>query len=302
LRGINRSVCLWIVLAVALLASSTVPASAAGLKLLVPVPDRSTSLPAYIFYPDFPVHRRLPGVVVAVGAGSQEIPQYQVHCNCLANRGFVVLLIDPSNYPESLIAPPDRWDRGFGRILSDINQVVVAGKLLVTDSWYMDSIKAAVDFLWRNPAVDPTRLALAGHSQPANYALPYACRDRRIKAVSWNYGGSPWVVPYEPENLPPVQIFQGTADEVYDVKYGEELASELQMMGGYYEANIYPGEKHMFNVYYNMRTETRWMKPVLLDAFERLVSFLNRVLMVNFPPPQNYSRRPAPPHRKRSRN
>jgi len=289
-------------LVAALLPSSTLPAAAAGHKIYIPVPVQNTSLPAYIFYPDYPVQRCLPGVVVGVGVGSQEIPQYHVHCNFLANRGFVVLLIDPSNYPESLIAPPDRWDRGLGRALSDINQVVVAGKLAVTDRWYMDSIKAAVDLLWRHPSVDPTRLVLSGHSQPANAALPYACRDRRIKAVIWNYGGSPWVMPFEPENLPPVQIFQGTEDEVYDVKHGEELATTLLTMGGYYEANIYPGEKHMFNVFYDMRTETRWMKPALLDAFERLVSFLNRVLMMNAPPPQKYSQRPAPPQRKPSRN
>ncbi len=58
--------------------------------------------PAYLFLPLRPPEAPLPCVIVAVAVGSQEFLQYHVHCQSLADRGFAVLLIDPSNYPESL--------------------------------------------------------------------------------------------------------------------------------------------------------------------------------------------------------
>ena len=164
-----------------------------------------------------PIHR-LPAVIVGVGVGSTKIAQYHDHCQNLANRGFVVVLIDPSNYPESLAPGPYDWDRGPGYFVGSINQGVVAARLVFTDKWYLDSIRATVDYLVHWPLVDPSRIALSGHSQPANAALTYACRDPRIKAVIWNYGGSPWVMPYDPLRLPPVQIFHGEDDDVYSVK------------------------------------------------------------------------------------
>ncbi len=251
--------------------------SEAYLRVEIPV-EKGTSLPAYIFLPQCGVTKPLPAVVVGVGVGGQKIAQYQQHCQLLADRNFVVALIDPSNYPEDLTPGPWSWDRGMGYVLGSINQGAVAGKLLMGNKWYLKSIGATVNFLSCSPWVDRDRIALSGHSQPANAALAYACKDPRIKAVIWNYGGWPWVMPYEPFRLPPVQIFHGDKDDVYDVKYARELAWNLKTSMRPHEVNIYPNQKHMFNVYYDLRTENRFMKPALLDAFERLVSFLNRSL------------------------
>lgn len=85
-------------------------------------------------------------------------------------------------------------------------------------------------------------------------------------------------MPYEPFRLPPVQIFHGEKDDVYDVKYARELAWNLKTSMRPFEINIYPDQKHMFNIYYDLRTENRFMKPALLDAFEKMVAFLNRTL------------------------
>ncbi len=235
-------------------------------------------LPGYCFAPRQGIRAPIPGVIVGVGVGSTKILQYHDHCQNLADRNFYVILIDPSNFPESLAPGPFSWQKGPGRIVGDINQAIVAGKLAVTSKWYLESIRATVDYLCMLPMVDRTRIVLSGHSQPANAALTYACQDRRIKAIVWNYGGSPWVMPYEPLRLPPVIIFHGDADEVYDVKYARQLIFELHTHGRDYEAYIYPGQKHMFNVLYDLQRENRFMKPVLLDAFERLIRFLCRVL------------------------
>jgi dienelactone hydrolase len=250
-----------------------------GLRVAVPLPDGGT-LPAYFFCPLQGADHPLPGVVVAVGVGSQLIPQYHDHCRHLADRGFAVLLIDPSNYPESLVPDPYSWDRGMGYVKGSINQGVVAAKLAITDKWYLRSLRAAFDYLCMTPMVDRSRLVLSGFSQPANAALTYACQDPRIRAIVWNYGGSPWVMPYDPMRLPPVLIFHGSEDDVYDVKYAKQLAFELKTNAKYFELCIYPGVKHMFNVYYDLWTENWNSRPIIRESFEHLVSFLNRILMI----------------------
>jgi dienelactone hydrolase len=252
-------------------------------KAFVPLPDGG-ALPAYCFLPDRGAKRPLPAVIVGVGVGSTKIAQYRDHCQNLANRDFVVVLIDPSNFPEELAPGPFDWDRGVGWYVGSLNQGIVGARLMFTNKWYLRSFKATVDWLVHWPLVDPYRIALSGHSQPANAALSYACRDPRIKAVIWNYGGWPWIMPYDPLRLPPVQIFHGEDDDVYSVKYARKLAWELKTSMRPYELNIYPHQKHMFNVMYDLRTENRYMKPVILDSFERLVAFLYRTL--NIPPPR----------------
>jgi dienelactone hydrolase len=243
------------------------------------VSDGST-LPIYCYLPRCGVTCRLPAVIVAAGVGATKIIQYHEHCQLLADRNFFVVFMDPSNFPESMTPGPYEWDRGAGYVQGSINQGLVAAKLAVTIDWYLRTMRATVDYLCGNPMVDASRIAFSGFSQPANAALAYASKDPRIKAVVWNYGGWPWIMPYEPLRLPPVLILHGEQDEVYDVKYARELAFELQTYCRPYEIYIYPCQKHMFATQYDLRRENRFMKPALLDAFERMVSFLYRTLHI----------------------
>jgi dienelactone hydrolase len=258
--------------------------SANSFKTFIRLNDGGT-LPVYCFLPQQGSKGPLPAVIVAAGVGAVKIAQYHEHCQLLANRNFAVVFIDPSNYPEELAPGPWSWDWGLGYLQGSVNQGVVGARLMVSNKWYLATIRATVDFLCSWPMVDCTRIALSGFSQPANAALAYASQDPRIKAVIWNYGGWPWIMPYEPLRLPPVQIFHGEDDNVYDVKYAKQLALELKSNMRCYELNIYPHEKHMFNIYYDMkRGENRFMKPALLDAFERMVGFLYRTMAI--PPPK----------------
>lgn len=260
-----------------MLFSWTAVCCATEFRLEIGHPDGSR-LPIYCFLPPQGFKSPLPAVICAVGVGGTLIPQYQVYCRALANRNFFVILVDPSNYPEWLAPSPDSWDRVPGYCLGGINQGVVAARLLFSDEWYLDSIRAVVDFLCSSPIVDSQRIALSGFSQPANSALTYACKDPRIKAIVWNYGGWPWITPYDPTKLPPVLIFHGTDDEVYDVKYAINLAAELGQANRDYEVHIYPGQKHQFNMYYDLWTETPEDRPVIRHSFEILISFLYRKL------------------------
>ncbi len=293
MRRVCKCLPIFVCFVAVLLFTSPTTCSGYNFRTCIPLPNGS-SLPVHCFLPQQGARGPLPAVIVGVGVGSQKILQYQEHCAHLANRNFVVVLIDPANYPEELVPGPFSWDKGVGYVIGSINQGIVAARLRVSLQGYLDSIRATVDFLCRWTAVDCSRIVLSGHSQPANAALTYACNDPRIKAVIWNYGGWPWIMPYDPLKLPPVQIFHGDQDDVYDVKYARQLALDLQSTMRCYELNIYPGQKHMFNVYYDLRTENRFMKPALLDAFERLVCFLNRVLHISYIPPP-----PPPPPKRR---
>jgi dienelactone hydrolase len=249
------------------------------MRALIPL-GKGHSLPGYIFLPQHKIRGPLPAVVAGVGVGATKIYQYHDHCQNLANRDFAVILIDPSNYPEDLAPGPWTWDHGAGYLLGSFNQGFVGAKLAVGKEWYLKSFEAAINYMCSWPIVDPGKIALSGFSQAANAVLSVATADPRVKAVVWNYGGWPWIMPYEPYKLPPVEIFHGEKDDVYNVKYAKELAWNLKTNMRPFELNIYPCQGHMFNIVYDLKTENRYMKPALLDAFERMVAFLKRTLEI----------------------
>jgi dienelactone hydrolase len=246
-------------------------------EISLPHPNGST-LPVVCFRPERDGGGPLPVVICAGGVCSRIIPQFHEHCQALADRGFFTLLIDPSNFPYSLCPGPEDWDKFPGSWLAVADQGFVGARMAFDYEWYLDSIRATVNFASASPLADPTRIAFSGFSQPANAALTYASRDPRIKAIVWNYGGFPWTLPYDPRRIPPTLIFHGTEDRVYDVQYAFKLAGELGAAQRDYELHIYPGQPHLFNLYYDRRTETRESRPVIADSFEILVSFLYRKL------------------------
>jgi pimeloyl-ACP methyl ester carboxylesterase len=211
-----------------------------------------------------------------VGVGTQVFLQYHVHCQNLADQNFAVILIDPSNYPESLSSGPVEWDKGLGYAKGAVNQGVVAGRLFFTDEWYLSRLTAVTLQLPWWTLTGSLYLSFPSRRMQ----LTYACRDPRVKAIVWNYGGQPWVTPYDPSILPPVLIFHGLDDDVYDVKYAKKLASELHKYGKYYEMHLYPNQKHMFTVYFDPRTEYPVHRPVIADSFQKQISFLYRMLQI----------------------
>ncbi len=248
-------------------------------RVLIPI-DKEKTLPGYVFLPQHKIQGQLPLVVAGAGVGATKIYQYHDHFQNLADRDFAVIFIDPSDYPESLAPGPWNWDHGLGYVLGSFNQGYVGAKLAIGKEFYLRSFTAAINYMCCWPIIDQGRVALSGFSQGANAVLTVACRDQRVKAVIWNYGGWPWIMPYEPYRLPPVEIFHGDADDVYNVKYAKQLAMELKTSMRPFELNIYPGEGHMFNILYDLGTENRYMKPALIDAFERMVCFLKTSLGV----------------------
>jgi dienelactone hydrolase len=215
--------------------------------------------------------------------GGLKLDQYHSYCRKLADRNFAVLLIDATNFPQYLTPGHDTWRKTPYQIWHWTNHLSVVARLAVSHDWYVENIRSAVDCLSSRPGVDRSRIGVSGFSQSANAALTCASGSKKLKCVVWNNGGWPWILPYEPSELPPVLIFHGEKDGVYDVKYARQLASELDAANKDYECYIYPGQRHMFNLYYDLNGSDDSYNPALSSSFERLCLFLGRVLQNSAP-------------------
>lgn len=240
--------------------------------------DRGGTLPAYCFAPELTASRLLPAMVVAASAGGLNLIQYHTYCEKVSNRNFFVLLVDAANFPERLAPAADSWRRMPYYLWSWTIHILVAARLAFGHDWYVENIRAALEYVKRHQRVDKHQVGLCGFSQSANASLCCAsCPDMKLRFFVWNHGGWPWIMPYEPSRLPPVLIFHGEKDGVYSPDYARKLAEELKAAGRDVECYIYPDERHMFNIYYDLREPSDASRDALVSSFERLCTFLNRV-------------------------
>jgi dienelactone hydrolase len=248
-------------------------------QVCIPVSE-GDSMPGRYFRPEQPISRPIPGILVAANVGGLKLDQYHWYCRKLAESNFAVLLIDATNFPQSLTPGHDTWRKIPYQIWAWTNHLTIAARLALSHEWYVDNIKSAVNYLENLPEVDRRRVGISGFSQSANAALASASGNKKLKCVVWNNGGWPWILPYEPSKLPPVLIFHGEKDGVYDVKYARQLAGELDSAHKDYECHIYPGERHMFNLYYDLNNggSVASHNPALASSFEKLTMFLGKVL------------------------
>ncbi len=249
-----------------------------GMTVEVPLPD-GDSLPGLTFSPGQTVANPWPAVLVAANAGGKKLIQYHTYCQKLSERGFAVLLLDASGYPEWLTPGPDTWRQMPYHLWAWVNHLSVVARLTAGPEWYLRNMDSGVNFLRNHPRINSKKIAISAFSQSANIALMYATGPEKIAGLIWNNGGSPWIQPYDPKRLPPTAIFHGEADGVYNVKYAKKLESELRDANADVECHIYPGERHMFNVYYDLEQTGQAISPAIRESFEKLVAFLSRTLM-----------------------
>jgi len=97
----------------------------------------------------------------------------------VAEAGYVVLAIDAAGHGENRSPLRSSWaDAGS----------------------FSGEMRAAVDFLRSSPFVDPTRLAVGGHSMGAGAALDFASRDSGLDATILISGGWRSDGPHRPPN------------------------------------------------------------------------------------------------------
>lgn len=124
-----------------------------------------------------------------------------------------------------------------------------AGDALIRQNYeiWRQTIGEAVDFVAKQPGVDPKRIALMGYSLGGYLSVTHAGRDPRVRAVIEIAGGLDDETRSRSKKMPPVLVIHGEADRRVPVEEGRKLESWLSKLGGEHETHFYPGEGHLLS-------------------------------------------------------
>ncbi len=110
---------------------------------------------------------------------------------------------------------------------------------------WAETIRDALSFLSRHPAVDPARIALVGVSLGAFLGVAVSATDRRVRALVEISGGLPSpFAPDLPRQFPPTLLLHGQADTVVPVAQARDLDLALTDAGVPHRLRVLPGEGH----------------------------------------------------------
>src|SRR3954469_20769434 len=129
---------------------------------------------------------------------------------------------------------------------------------------WLETLRAAVDYVVAHPRVDSGRVGLLGFSLGAYLALALATEDRRIAGVAELFGGMPDQFRKNAAQLPPVLILHGNDDTVVPVSEAHRLEDLLKKNNVPYDIKTYRGQGHTL--------------PGLaqMDAVRRIVAFFRQ--------------------------
>jgi uncharacterized protein len=128
-----------------------------------PARNMGTEIAAYIFKPaGFDNSKKYPSIVVTHPFGGVKEQTSGLYSAFLAEQGFVTLAFDKSYQGESGGAP----------------------RLMEVPAQHLDDISSSVDYLVRQPFVDPNRIGSLGICAGGSYALGNAPTEMRVKAVA----------------------------------------------------------------------------------------------------------------------
>jgi carboxymethylenebutenolidase len=132
---------------------------------------------------------------------------------------------------------------------------------------WLETLRAAVDYVAAHPRVDSVRIGLMGFSLGAYLALALATDDRRIAAVAELFGGMPDHFVANAAKLPPVLILHGKDDPVVPLSEALKLEQLLKRNNVRYDIKLYKGQGHTLRGLAQM------------DAVRRIVAFFRQTLV-----------------------
>jgi carboxymethylenebutenolidase len=131
---------------------------------------------------------------------------------------------------------------------------------------WADTVREALNFVERQPGVDPTRIGVVGTSLGGALGVSVAAGDRRIKALVNYFGFLPDPVRETATRLPPTLVLHGARDAIVPVANAHALETLLRRIGTPHEVHVYPDQAHGFH------------GAAQLDAAQRTAAFLGRHL------------------------
>jgi dipeptidyl aminopeptidase/acylaminoacyl peptidase len=184
-----------------------------------------------------------------------------------------VLLIHGSGGPLRGLDPYAERASQFGVNVFVVHYFEATGHTWVSpaqiERYFLDwlqTVRAAVDYVAAHPRVDATRIGLMGFSLGAYLALALATEDRRIAAVAELFGGMPDHFVANAAKLPPVLILHGKDDPVVPVSEALKLEQLLKRNHVSYDIKLYKGQGHTLRGLAQM------------DAVRRIIAFFRQTL------------------------
>jgi carboxymethylenebutenolidase len=131
---------------------------------------------------------------------------------------------------------------------------------------WTDTVGNALDFVERQPGIDPKRIGIVGTSLGGSLGLSVAAGDQRVKALVNYFGFLPDPVREGATRLPPTLVLHGAKDAIVPVANAHALEALLRRIGAPHEVHVYPDQAHGF------------YGAAQLDAAQRTAAFLARHL------------------------
>jgi carboxymethylenebutenolidase len=130
----------------------------------------------------------------------------------------------------------------------------------------LDGLRSALTYLENHRAVDPARLGAIGFCMGGGFAIAWACRDDRLKAIAPFYGVNPHPLNAVSRLCPVVGSYP---EKDFSAAQGQKLNATLEQYKIPHDIKIYPGAKHSF---FNDRGGS-YDAEASADSWQRVLSF-----------------------------
>lgn len=191
-----------------------------------------TLLKGYLAHDTAVKDRRQPAVlVVHEWWGLNEYARKRARM--LAQRGYTALAVDMYGEGKTASHPEDAQK--------------FAGELMKNQRIAEERFNAALDFLRRQPSVDPSRIAAIGYCFGGGIVLHMARQGADLRGVVSFHGTLATDTPAAPGAVKAkVLVFNGEADKMVPPEQVEAFKEEMTRAGASFRYVGYPGAKHAF--------------------------------------------------------